>query len=125
MNIKRILVIDDDNDIRNLVQTCLELIGGWQVLSADSGQEGFLKAKAAQPSAILLDVMMPEMDGLATLQKLRADTTTQDIPVILLTAKGQSFQQGQFNKLNVHGKINKPFNPRELVKQVMMLLGED
>ncbi|MBE9012842.1 response regulator [Pseudanabaenaceae cyanobacterium LEGE 13415] len=125
MNIKRILVIDDDDDIRNLVQTCLELIGGWQVLSADSGQAGLLKAKTDRPGAILLDVMMPGMDGLTTLQQLRADATTQNIPVILLTAKGQSLQQSQLIELNVQGRINKPFNARDLVKQVMLLLSED
>ncbi|MGG6265540.1 response regulator [Leptolyngbya sp. AN03gr2] len=124
MSIQQILVIDDEDDLRNLIQTCLELMGGWQVLSANCGKEGLLKAQTEQPDAILLDVMMPQMDGFATLQQLRANTTTQHIPVILLTAKGRSLDQNQLTQLNVRGTISKPFNPRKLVDQVLMLLSE-
>jgi len=67
VTIKQLLIIDDDRDILKLTQTCLEIMGGWQVLTADSGAQGVLKAQANQPDVILLDVMMPEIDGLATL----------------------------------------------------------
>jgi CheY-like chemotaxis protein len=83
-----------------------------------------LKAQTEQLDVILLDVMMPELDGLATLQKLRSDPTSRYIPVILLTAKGRSLDQSQLTQLEIRGTINKPFNPRKLVDQVAMLLGK-
>ena len=90
MPVKRILVIDDENDIREIAQLSLEMMGGWTVVTARSGQEGIDKAIAEQPEAILLDVMMPEMDGPTTLQQLQANAVTKHIPVIFLTAKVQS-----------------------------------
>jgi CheY-like chemotaxis protein len=83
---RRILVIDDENDVREVTQLSLEILGGWTVLTARSGKEGIDTAIAEQPEAILLDVMMPEMDGPTTLQQLQANTTTRHIPVIFLTA---------------------------------------
>jgi CheY-like chemotaxis protein len=77
MTAKQILIIDDEDDIRKLMQACLEIMGGWQVLTAKSGSEGLLLAQAAQPDAIILDVMMPEMDGTVTLEKLQENSLTQ------------------------------------------------
>lgn len=114
---KRILVIDDEDDILKLIQTCLELMGGWQVITAHSGREGLSLAQNRQPDAILLDVMMPDEDGLTTLQKLQSNTLTSNIPVILTTAKGRFFKDN-FNHLGVKGVLNKPFNPLKLAKQV-------
>lgn len=122
MIIHQILVIDDEDDLRNLVQTCLELMAGWQVLTASSGNEGLSKAQTEQPDAILLDMMMPEMDGLKTLQHLRSHSTTKDIPVILLTAKGRSTDQSQFAQLDICGVISKPFDPRKLMTQIVSAL---
>ncbi len=96
MTAKQILVIDDEDDIRKLIQTCLEIMGGWQVLTAKSGSEGLLLAQAAQPDAIILDVMMPEMDGKVTFQKLQENSLTKCIPVILLTARGHTTDQRLF-----------------------------
>lgn len=124
MNVKKVLVIDDEADLRKLIQTCLELIGGWQVSTAGSGQEGLAKAQAQQTDVILLDVMMPEMDGLTTLQKLRANAETQHVPVILLTAKERSIQQSQFAKLGICGTIGKPFNPLKLADQITAALNK-
>lgn len=123
MTAKQILVIDDEDDIRKLTQTCLEIMGGWQVLTARSGNEGLLLAKANQPDAILLDVMMPDMDGLTTFEKLRANPETKHIPVILLTAKGHSTAQNQEAELGVAGVIKKPFNPLKIADQVAEVLG--
>lgn len=117
MTAKRILVIDDEDDILRLIQTCLELMGGWQVITARSGFEGFSLAQSKQPDAILLDVMMPDEDGLTTLKKLQSNTLTNNIPVILTTAKGRFFKDS-FNKLGVKGVLNKPFNPLKLAEQV-------
>ncbi|WP_017314137.1 response regulator [Mastigocladopsis repens] len=122
MTAKQILVIDDEDDIRKLIQTCLEIMGGWQVLSASSGSEGLLLAQATQPDAILLDVMMPDMDGPTTFQQLQANPTTQHIPVILLTARGRAADHHLFAGLGVTGVINKPFNPHKLADQVAATL---
>jgi CheY-like chemotaxis protein len=120
---KQILVIDDEDDIRKLTQTCLEIMGSWEVLTASSGSEGLAKAQANQPDAILLDVMMPDMDGPTTFQKLQANPATRHIPVILLTAKGRSADQHLFAELGVTGVINKPFNPLKLADLVAKALG--
>lgn len=124
MKALQILVIDDEDDIRKLTQTCLEVMGGWQVLTACSGREGLAKAQVNQPDAILLDVMMPEMDGLTTFQQLQANPATGHIPVILLTARGRSADQSMFAELGVMGTINKPFNPLKLAEQVAEALGK-
>lgn len=123
VNALRILVIDDEDDIREVAQLCLEMVGGWEVLTAGSGSEGLTQAVAEQPDAILLDVMMPNMDGLATLRHLQANIVTQHIPVILLTAKVQSADQHRFAELGVTAMIVKPFNPLNLASQVAKALG--
>lgn len=117
MTKKRILVIDDEDDILQLVQTCLEIMGGWQVITAHSGREGLHLAQDNQPDAILLDVMMADEDGLTTLKKLQSSKDTSNIPVILLTAKGRFIKQN-FIELGVKGVLNKPFNPLKLAEQV-------
>jgi CheY-like chemotaxis protein len=124
VTIKQLLIIDDDQDILKLTQTCLEIMGGWQVLTASSGSQGLLKAQADKPDAILLDVMMPEMDGVATLKRLRDNPDTQHIPVILLTATGYSSDQPRFRELGVKGSISKPFKPLKLAEQVAQVLAE-
>ncbi len=121
--VKRILLIDDEEDIREVVQLSLEMMGGWQVITAPSGSEGVTKADLEQPDAILLDVMMPDQDGLMTFQQLQANLTTKQIPVILLTAKVQAVDQRQFAELGVSGVITKPFEPLCLADQVATILG--
>lgn len=118
---KKILVIDDEQDILKLVQTCLEIMGGWQVMTARSGSEGLNLAQENQPDAILLDVMMPDEDGLATLKKLRANKITSNIPVIILTAR-ERFAEQNFNELGVKSVLNKPFNPLKIAEQVKSAL---
>lgn len=122
MTTKQILVIDDEDDIRKLIQTCLEIMGGWEVLTAKSGSEGLLVAESVNPDAILLDVMMPEMDGTDTFKKLQANPATKHIPVILLTAKGRTTNQRLFTEMGIKGIINKPFNSQKLAAQVAAAL---
>ena len=93
--IRRILIVDDEDDIREVAQVSLELVGGYEVLTASSGRDGLERARGGQPDAILLDVMMPDMDGPATLVELRADPATRDIPVVFLTAKTQTAERQQ------------------------------
>jgi CheY-like chemotaxis protein len=120
---KRILVIDDEDDIREVAQVSLEMVGGWEVLTAASGKEGLHTAGAQQPDAILLDVMMPDMDGPMTLQRLHSDPALQHIPVIFLTAKVQASDRQRLTALGAQGVLAKPFDPIELANQVAGVLG--
>lgn len=120
---KRILVIDDAEDIREVAQVSLEVVGGWEVLTASSGREGMAKALAEQPDAILLDVMMPDQDGPTTFKQLQANHATQHIPVILLTAKALASDRRMFADLGVVSVIAKPFEPMSLAAQVAEALG--
>jgi CheY-like chemotaxis protein len=120
---RRILIIDDESDIREVAQVSLQLVGGWDVLTAPSGEEGLATAGAEQPDAILLDVMMPDMDGPTTFGKLQANTATRHIPVILLTAKVQAADHRRFTELGVAAVIAKPFDPLKLAGQVAGVLG--
>lgn len=119
---KCILIIDDETGIRKITQISLNAIAGWTVLEAASGQTGLTMAQTEQPHAILLDVMMPGMDGLTTLQHLKTNPDTQAIPVILLTAKAQISEQQQFVGLPIAGIITKPFKAPDLVDQMRSLL---
>ena len=119
---KQILIIDDEADIREATQICLEITGQWEVLKASNGPEGIAIAKTATPDAILLDIMMPEMDGLAILQKLQEHAETRKIPVIILTAKAQSSEQRQFSQLNVSSVIAKPYDSMTLSDQISTAL---
>lgn len=123
MTAKRILVIDNEQYIREVAQICLETVAGWEVLTANSGSEGIVLAEAIVPDVILLDVMMPEMDGLTTFQKLQANPATQNIPVILLTAKVQASDLRRYAEMGMLGAIAKPFNPLQLAGQVAESLG--
>lgn len=123
MATKRILVIDDEDGIREIIQICLEAVAGWQVLTAASGSEGLASAVLTLPDAILLDVMMPDMDGPTTFRQLRANAVTEQIPTILLTAKAKISEQQQFIDLGVTGVITKPFKARDLVAQMREILG--
>ncbi|MBD2344746.1 response regulator [Anabaena subtropica] len=122
MTTKHILIIDDEYDIRAVAELALKAVGGWQVSTAVSGNEGVAKASAEQPDVILLDVMMPDMDGIATFQALQANPTTQSIPVILLTAKAQAAEQRRFAELGVRAIITKPFKAMKLPAQVAAAL---
>ncbi|MBF2003859.1 MAG: response regulator [Synechococcales cyanobacterium M58_A2018_015] len=119
---KRILIIDDDSDVLAVTQLALKTVGGWMVSTATSGREGIEKAAQEQPDAILLDVMMPDMDGFATLQALQSNPTTQSIPVILMTAKVQTSEQ-RLTHQGVTATIIKPFKAMKLPAQIADLLG--
>ena len=119
---KCILIIDDEEHIREVTQLCLEAVGGWKVCMAESGSEGLICAASQQPDAILLDMMMPDMDGLSTLVRLRANILTRNIPVIFFTAKANLLDQSRLAQLKVTGIIPKPFDPMTLSEQVAQLL---
>jgi CheY-like chemotaxis protein len=123
MSPRRILIIDDEERIREVVQICLIKLAQWDAFTASSGSEGLQKAETEQPDAILLDMSMPGMDGVTTLQKLQDNPATCDIPVILLTAKVQPFEQLQYADLKVAGLIAKPFDPVHIAPQIAQMLG--
>lgn len=123
MSQKHILLVDDEEYIRTVVKTCLVNLGGWAVSMAESGPEGLLIAKQEHPDAILLDYMMPGMNGIMLLRELRKEATTQSIPVVMLTARAQPNDQLEYAELDVVGVISKPFEPLVLTAQVAQMLG--
>ncbi len=125
MTAKRILVVDDEPTVREVVAICLQKLGGWQVLKASSGFEGLKIAQTEPVDAILLDVMMPGMDGITFLQRLRTLPNAENIPVILLTAHAHIRQSELLPALGVNAAIAKPFEPVRLVSQITEVLGWD
>lgn len=119
---KHILLIDDEAYIRTVVKTCLVTFGRYQVSMAESGPEGLLIAKQEYPDAILLDYMMPGMDGIMLLQELRKDALTQSMPVVMLTARAEPADQLKYTELGVLGVISKPFEPLTLTTQIVEIL---
>ncbi len=116
-------MVDDSPLIRELARLGLESAAGWSVLSVGSGAEAVAQAAAEEPEAILLDVVMPDMDGPATLQALRAQPATSQIPVILVTARDGSADRARFQSLDVAGVITKPFEMQRLAGHVADILG--
>lgn len=122
MGNKRVLVIDDEEYVREVIQICLETVAGWEVITANSGSSGIELAQKEQPDAILLDVMMPDMDGIMTFKKLQLNELTSYIPIVLLTAKAEVTQGEGFTDLGIKATIPKPFEPLELPKQIAKAL---
>ena len=125
MTDRLILVVDDQEHLRELVQACLEDLGGWETLVAGSGEECLQILQTEQPSAILLDVSMPGMDGIAVYDRLQSDPKTRSIPVILLTAKVLPSDRAKFAQMGVTGVISKPIQPTSLTVEVAEILGWD
>lgn len=120
---RRVLIIDDEEDIRAVAAMSLEAVAGWEVLQASSGAAGIARAQEQMPDAILLDVMMPVMDGPTTFRQLRSNPITARIPVILLTAKVQAADQKRFSDLGVSAVMFKPFDPLALAGDIARALG--
>lgn len=121
--IPRILVIDDEADIREVTALTLETVAGWQVILAPSGAKGIERASLKQPDAILLDVMMPDIDGPTTFRILKKNGSTSHIPVLLLTAKVQGADRRQLDALGAAAILAKPFDPLTLADQISGVLG--
>ena len=118
MNTHRVLHVDDEPDIREIVEMSLGLNAEFELRAAASGAEAIAIAAEWLPSLILLDVMMPGMDGPTTLTHLRNDPRTADIPVLFMTARAQAREVQQFIALGAHGVISKPFDPMTLAFSV-------
>lgn len=119
---RRVLIIDDEADIREVASLSLETMAGWEVIQAASAVEGVRKAAEQQPDAILLDLMMPDVDGRTTLIRLQHDQQTSKIPVLLLTAKVQSYDLETLRDLGLAGVLPKPFEPTTLSDQISAAL---
>lgn len=119
----RALVVDDDDSIREITQLALEVVAGWEVVSAGSGQEALGLAAEHRPDVIVLDLMMPGMDGLTTFRHLQEQESTAGIPVVLLTAKVQVGDRQLWDEMAVAGVISKPFDPMTLAGEISTMLG--
>lgn len=120
---RRVLLIDDEPDIRDVAQLTLDITMGWQMSVACNGCEGVALARHHELDLILLDIMMPGMDGFATLLELRADPATRDIPVVFLSAKASHELDGRVRTAGAVGLISKPFNPLTLGSEVCAMMG--
>jgi CheY-like chemotaxis protein len=118
-----VLIVDDEEHVREVAAISLELTAGWDIRQAESGAEGIQAAIAWRPDAILLDVMMPDLDGPAAFARLQSDARTTGTPVIFLTAKVQTADRHRYAALGVKGVIAKPFDPLTLAATVTQILG--
>jgi len=121
MQLKNILHVDDHSDILVVAQLALERLGDYAVTTCTSGNEMLAAVKAKRPDLILLDVMMPRMDGLAALKLLRELPEGHDLPVIFVTANIQPDDVAQYRKHGAIGVITKPFNPMTLARTIATL----
>jgi CheY-like chemotaxis protein len=117
-DIKNVLLVDDDTNITFLMKVALEGLTDWKIELASSGLEALQKAESTRPDLILLDVMMPVMDGCMTYTKLREDPTFDGTHIIFVTAKAQACEIDEFRQLGVDGVIIKPFDPVSLVEEI-------
>ncbi len=115
---RRILVIDDDRDVLRIVCVVLESLGGFEAEACSTARGAVEAARRFEPDLILLDVMMPEMDGPAVLKALRAEPLTETIPVVFMTAKVMPNEANRYASLGVAGIIAKPFNARPLIDRI-------
>jgi len=113
----RVLVVDDSQAVRDLLAVNLEL-EGYDVRTAVDGQEGVELARSWHPDVMTLDVVMPRLDGFATLAALRADPATADIPVVVVTGRAQGADRARGERLGADAYLSKPFEPAELLAVV-------
>lgn len=120
-DLKKILLIEDNEDIAVIVMMTLENIGGFEIKHSLSGQEALELLPSYHPQLILLDVMMPEMDGIETFKKIRLTPEGENIPIIFMTAKAQTHEQEAYLELGAIGVLVKPFNPMDLCEMIQEL----
>ena len=116
--LRHLLCIDDEEDILQVAKLSLEMVGGFQVSTCRGSKDAVGEAARLHPDLILLDVMMPERDGPATLEALRAEPATAAIPVVFMTAKVQSAEVAHYLGLGAVGVVSKPFDPMALPGQI-------
>ncbi|HYB70830.1 MAG TPA: response regulator [Candidatus Bathyarchaeia archaeon] len=117
----RILIVEDEPDIRDLLVFHLER-EGYHVVRSRSGPEALRLARAGPPDLVLLDIMLPEMDGLEVCRRLRQDPATRDLPIVMLTARGDEVDRVLGLELGADDYVVKPFSPRELIARIRAVL---
>ncbi len=122
IEIKKVLLVDDDQNIRFVVQTALEGLTNWSIIVAGSGSEALIVAQREKPDLILLDMMMPGMDGRTTYTHLKEQGILASVPVIFMTAKVQTHELEDHLKLGAAGVIAKPFDPMTLHKDIIQIV---
>ena len=120
----RILIVDDDADLRRLLTLSLERLGGMSALALNGGEDLLEEAASGRWDAVLLDVMMPGLDGPACLERLRQDSRTSELPVIFLTAKGDAAELLRLQELSGRPSLRKPFDPTTLADELRTILAE-
>ncbi|HEY6551712.1 MAG TPA: response regulator [Vicinamibacteria bacterium] len=118
----KVLIVDDEPDIRRIARLSLSRLGGMEVIEAGTGEEGLRQAREQRPHAILLDVMMPGRDGPSTFAALRSDPDTAAIPVVFLTAKAMPTELERLRSLGAVGVLTKPFDPMTLAADLRAAL---
>lgn len=120
-SLRRILFVEDDPDIQTVAKMALEAIGGFTVLACGSGSEALTRLDEFAPDLVLLDVMMPGMDGPATLAALRQSQTGRELPVVFMTARVQAQEVAAYREMGAEDVIAKPFDPMMLSEQVLAI----
>ncbi|GIV61683.1 MAG: response regulator [Rhodothermaceae bacterium] len=118
MKLHRILLVEDDPDIQAVARLALEALGGYTVEVCNNGVEALQRAPAFAPDLVVLDVMMPEMDGPSTLKALRRETDLTEVPVVFMTARAQQHEIEAYKALGAADVITKPFDPIHLAKNL-------
>lgn len=118
MNLKKILMVDDDPSIRRITEITLTKLKGWQIILAESGAQALELIPKENPDLILMDVMMPGMDGVSTFNRLK-EMGCLSVPVIFMTAKVQNQEMEAYEAMGAAGVISKPFSPAELPDQII------
>jgi len=119
---KTILIVEDEPKNMTLTRDMLK-ISGYETIEAMDGRQGVEKAKSAKPNLILMDIMMPKMDGYAACREIKADPATKNIPVIMLTAVGYDLNKKLAKQMGADGYVTKPFSRQQLADAISLLLG--
>ncbi len=123
--LQRVMVVEDNADIRFIVKAALEMVGGLEVRACESGREALDAVAEFDPQLLLLDVMMPDMDGPGVLARLRERTDTAALPVVFLTAKAAPAEVQRLRSLGALGVLTKPFDPMTLHERVKAIWSAD
>jgi two-component system OmpR family response regulator len=119
--LRTVLYVDDEPDIRQIVQMALSLAPQLTIHTGESGEEALVLARNLRPDLVMLDVMMPGLDGPGTLQRMRSDPQLARIPVVFMTAKAMPDEVARFHGMGAAGVIAKPFDPMRLAQQVLSI----
>lgn len=120
--VERVLHVDDESDVREVTKLALEAVGGMTVLSCASAEDALAKGAAFRPDVILLDIMMPVMDGMATLRALRGVDGLGDVPAVFMSARVGPDEDEAVRALGAAGMVSKPFNPMTLADELRAIV---